>query len=134
MIAVIYKTATGEIVGIVSAPESVIGLQCGSGERYIEGHADDARQYVDLDTLAVVDKPAMPVSGFTPDTVAADGYTAVEYTGFPVGALVSVDGPVPGRGVIDDGRLELVFYEPGEYRIRASLFPYLDWEVVIHAA
>ncbi len=52
---VIYEAATGIIVKCVTCPDSMIDIQCGNGEAYIEhDRVDDADYKVDLDTLTIV--------------------------------------------------------------------------------
>lgn len=115
---IIIHDNTGKIIRSVFCPESMAEAQCHTGESYLEGRANDATQYVLNGQLT--ERPVMPVT-----------VTGQTLTGAPEGATISINGKA--AGVADGTDIELTFDLPGDYRVKAELFPYLDYEVTIHA-
>ena len=65
----------------------------------------------------------------TPMPVTQDGHTLT----VPATAHWEVSGPVWARGrAPHDGVLAFRLSEPGAYRVRLSLYPYLDHEAILY--
>jgi hypothetical protein len=76
-----------------------------------------------------VDRPRMTLS-IHPQPVVADGKALLAVDGLPANAVVTIHGTTVE---VTDGRLELTFDTPGEYQIKVSAYPYIDYEDTIHA-
>lgn len=114
----IYNKHTGQILKQVSVPPEQLEFQIldPENEDWRLGGVKDCCMYVHPDDPSeLLNRPTMDVQ-VQGDTILC-----------PVGAEVTVTGPVSGS-IISDGVVELVFDYPGTYKIRVSLFPYLDWE------
>jgi len=120
----VYRPDTGQILGRyigASAPDSPVFEP---GERHIEGSVDDSRYIVDGEAIP---RPAMPAT--------------LEASAVAVGARTLLASSVPpdatftlgaAGGIVDDGEIEAIFDEPGEYELTIERFPYLPFKAVIH--
>lgn len=128
----IYRGDTGEIVRRVSAPPSMVEIQCGEGEGWRLGVADDCTHYIDpVDPSQILERPAMPAS-LDKSAIRANGLEIATITA-PEGAAVTVRGPLTGEEIMDADGIAFTTNLPGRYSIRAELFPYLPWEAEIVA-
>lgn len=120
----IVHDALGKILRHGTCPDADFIHQASNpGETVIEGVVNDATQYILAGVLT--DKAPMPV---TVNKTVVNENEAVILSNVPVGTLASVDGD---KTIVNDGTLEVIFDTSGEYKIRLSLFPYLDYEVTI---
>lgn len=121
MIYTIYCTETGRIRGRAVKDDEDMNLAYGDlfdEEAILENtHADPYMQYIDVNTLEVIDRPIMDIN--------IEGNII---TGIPEGAEVYIEGDTY---VINGGTLELSFDVPGTHKITFMAFPYLDKEVTI---
>ncbi len=78
-----YNNITGEILSTGRCPFEIINLQ---GANVIEGTADDSKQYIDINTLEIINKPNKPdgeyifdynIKNWIPDT--AQQWNEVRY-------------------------------------------------------
>lgn len=127
---IVYNKYTGKILRIVSGPESIYNaiIVEPSVEDVIEGSCD-------IDGYVVVNKKAilrvvMPV-GIDKTDITADGISEVTISSINVGATLTVNSI--DHGQVNDGKVEMTFDLSGQYIIKLSLFPYIDWEVIINA-
>jgi hypothetical protein len=116
--------STGRIVRHGSCPEvDFLSQASHPGEMVMEGTANDSTQYI-LDGV-LTDKPAQPM---TVDKTVVNVNEPVTIANVLPGTSAEVDGE---SAIVDDGILEVIFDTSGEYGIRLSLFPYLDYEATI---
>lgn len=116
---VVYKLENGDVVRFGGCPEDMVGIQAGPGEAAMIGIGEDGTHYVEAGILK--GRPTLPVS------VSGHRITA------PIGTTWVVDGPAHAEGSVEDGVLEFVFDEPGQYTVTLTNFPYRDREVVLNA-
>jgi len=90
----------------------------------------DWTQYVNPATDVLEARPAMAAT-IDKTTVAAGGVDYATVTNVPSGAEVLIAGQ--NEGVSDGTDVELTFDISGQYVVKISLFPYLDWKVTINA-
>lgn len=123
----------GKIIQTGVVPAAMFDLQgdAESGRYVMEGSADVCTDRV-VDG-AVVSRPSCPAQVST-STVKADGMDEVILWQVPVGARVSVEGPLATAGAADGSNIRLTFARSGDYLIRIELFPFLTLEVPIHAS
>lgn len=127
-----YAARTGRILGNIEIPdwdEEGFDLH---NSLLLAGDWNPDTHYVI--TGKVAERPPMNASVDKLD-VAADGEDRVTIISVPPGAMLSVSGPIdlPYQSGGDDNQIALTFDLPGDYTIRITCFPYLDWEAVIHA-
>lgn len=91
--------------------------------------AFDESHYL-LDGMPVA-RQAMPLTVPTTRDIAADGQEEFIISGVPVGASVAINGSVTGS--IDDGELVFTTDDDGDFEIKLELFPWLVYEVTVHA-
>lgn len=120
---IVHDRENGRIVRLGYCADDDFLLQAGEGEIVVEGTADDAKQCV-IDGQ-VVDRPPMP---YFLDRDSVPIGEVVTFSSLPVGVEINVDGDIV---VVNDRILALTFDTTGDYRVRLSLFPYLDKEVMI---
>lgn len=108
MTYIIYNI-DGEVLRTVSCAPSMIDVQLGTDESYIEGTCNDVTQYVLNDT--VTDKPSMSA------TLIGNVITEL-----PVPSTVSIDGQVFS---VPDGILEFTIDQVGTYDIVCEAVNYL---------
>lgn len=126
---IIYETTTGRILrNIVCTPDQV-RYQVGAGESAMEGTADGATHYAPLGAVTARSAMSASVDVFA---IAADGVEEATISGLPAGAVVSINHVVVGE-VDPAGEVVFTTDTPGEYVVRCSLFPWLDYEVTIDA-
>ena len=113
----------GEILRTGSCRDSDLSLQAKSGETVMAGLANDLTQYVSGGV--VFDKASM---GVLISTIAPARGEVVVLSHIPIGAVANVDGETV---VVDDGILEVTFDTGGDYGVRITRFPYLNYEVTI---
>lgn len=113
----VYDQA-GLILRVVSCQHDTRYAQCQTGESFVDGASNDSTQYIVGGT--VTDRPTMQASLSAGQTIS----------GVPAGATVSINGQ---EYEADGTDIELTFDRPGDYQIKAVLWPYLDWETTIHA-
>ena len=123
----IYDTTTGRPLCNASATELPPFMDAGT--QYKLGRCEQT-EYVDVATGDLIQKPTMSVT-VSKDTVTANGTDKATLTGVPTGAALFIGGTAYGQA--DGSAIDLTFDLDGDYRFRASLFPYLDYTVVIHA-
>lgn len=112
----------GEILRIVTAPESLVSRQCRAGEFFVV-----ASSGVSDSTHYIVNGQAVEKSVITP-SVSIDGDTAT-VTGIPPDLEASFDGVI---AITDDEPLELTVDEPDAYTLRIDGgAKYFDTEVEI---
>ena len=115
------------ILRTVTCPAGLIEIQCQQGEFWGIGDVEGRTHYV-VDGLPVLRMP-MPCS-IDKISVMADETDEATIYGIPAGGVVMVNREsIP----VETGELALVFDTPGDYPVRVSAFPFLDWEVTIHA-
>ena len=115
---IIIHDSTGKILRCVSCPADHTAIQCRGGECFIEGVANDATQYVK--DGAATPRPAMPA-----------GVNGLTLSGIPAGAEIAINGEMVGTA--DGSQITFTFDAQGDYAVKAALFPYLDYEVTLHA-
>jgi hypothetical protein len=120
---IVYDSSTGRIIRLGYCADDDVAVQAQDGEVIMEGTADDSKQMVLNEQ--VVDRPALPFYLDRDSVVIGQKAT---FSSLPAGTTVDVDGDVV---VVNDHVLALTFDTPGTYRVRLSLFPYLDREVTI---
>jgi hypothetical protein len=130
----VYKTSSGRLGAHYEAPNPQ--EQCMPGECAVEGWHDQLTHYVR--DAEVIPRPPHPCQ-IDKTQIHANGVDQCIIAGIRPGSDVSIDGPIGAESPIrethrvDDGQIEIVVALPGEYRISVECFPYLDWEVAIHA-
>ena len=102
-----------------------------AGERLVEGKGDASEDYVDLsgDSPIIASRPNMRIEQ-SRKTVFADGRDAVLLAGLPVPCSVTVGEQAYE---VPDGELEWSTLMPGNYKVRVSAWPFLDWESEVEA-
>lgn len=106
----------GRILRFGNCPAFAIKFQAGDGEFAIEGDANDIDHFVKGGAIHTKDR--LPVKR-TKNTFTV-----------PVGTSVYVDGNF--IGVTDTGVVDLLFDDHvSEYKVKFSLFPFLDVEEVV---
>lgn len=121
----IYESNTGRIIRNVNCPADLVNIQIQEGENYIEGeyigktfYIQDGYASMRLANLAIIDKT----------TIIADGNDKV--------TISNASGVLRLKGVeyvITESIIELTFDTAGDYTVFIESFPYLPWEVTIHA-
>ena len=125
----IYKTLNGELVRVVRCPDSMIDIQCNSGEKYIDGNYEGSKYYVSNNEA--VHRPEMDII-VDKTILSADGVDSVVISNVQDGAEVFVDGVI--FGIVEaDGVVEISSNVPKEMNIAITLFPYFDKEIAINA-
>lgn len=127
MKATIYNTLTGEILRVVNAPEDMLAMQAQEGETLLMSDSDDMLHYVNQGEL--LNRPSTSVI-LDKLSCAADGLDAVEVTGIPIGATVTL-GSLSQTATLSTA--SLAFDIAGDYQLKVELFPYLPFEVKISA-
>lgn len=117
----------GKILRVGYAPSDMINIQANENEFVIRGYADAATQFIVSGFVA--DKIQMPVSVDKTD-INADGIDTITVSDIPENCAYSINGM---EGIVTDGQMSLTFDDPGEYNLKLSLFPYLDYSVMINA-
>jgi len=126
---IIYGTITGAIIKDVVCTPDQVRFQVRDGESVTDGTADGSSHYVQDGSLTA--RPTMP-AGIDQTTISADGVDSSTIIGLPVGAEISVNSIV--IGVIDESESFIFTTDvPGAYSVRATLFPWRDYEVTINA-
>lgn len=125
--AVIYEINTGRIARVVQAPSGQLQCQCGDGEAFLIGEADDSTVYVAQGEL--VARPVMQLS-VDKAAIAANGVDCATVSGIPAGADVSIDFVTYP---VTDQTLSVTTTMPGEMHLLFTKFPYIDAEVIINA-
>lgn len=88
---IVFDKQTLEILRCVTCPTGQEAAQCGAGESWIHGAADDAAQYVDLSRWPFIhDKPHVAFT-LSAAQIAADGNDVATLTA-EAGATAEVDG------------------------------------------
>jgi len=128
-----YAARTGRILGKMEIPdldEEGFDLH---NSLLLAGDWNPDTHYVISGKVA--ERPVMNASIDKAD-VAADGEDHVMIMGVPSGAMLSVAGPIdlPYQNCGDGDQIALTFDLPGDYTIRITRFPFLDWEATIHAS
>jgi hypothetical protein len=116
---VVFRLDNGDVVRFGGCPDDMVALQAGPGEGAMIGIGEDGTHYVEGGVLK--GRPTMPVS------VSANRITA------PIGTTWTVTGPAQAEGSVEDGVLEFVFDEPGQYTVTLINFPYRDRVVTLNA-
>jgi hypothetical protein len=114
----IYEKITGKIVISCSCPT-------GSENKFLPENGYDWIECQDtvgkyVKDGAIADRPAVPAS-----------ISGKIIRGIPAGSRISINGE--NVGTADGTDIELAFDLPGDYQVKAVLFPYLDYEATIHA-
>lgn len=97
----------------------------------VEGASNPDADYVNAGVITP--RPTFPLSA-DKSVIVANGIEEVTFSGFPVGAAFSVSGPSSDRWVETESSVAITANVPGAYRVKVSMFPYLDQSVVINAA
>jgi hypothetical protein len=121
----VYNTSTGEILRVLTIPESMIGLNVGSGESHMEAEADTDGNLHRVVGGVIVDRPAF---AFSTAPVAITTAETLHVEDIPDGTVLTYPG---GALTIDDGFIDWDAEVPGHYVFTFRLFPYI--EAVIHA-
>jgi hypothetical protein len=130
MISFVIYDEAGVILQAGAVPEALLEDQAGEGRFVLAGEGHWDTHYVVDGQLA--ERPVMPVE-MSATEVAANATDEVVISGIPEGAAVKVIGRGGGEGVADGEPLHLTFAQAGRYHVMATLFPYQDWKVSIHA-
>ncbi|MDC8758585.1 hypothetical protein [Janthinobacterium fluminis] len=126
----IIYSELGQILQFGSCPDSMLAMQTSTGRKVLQCEANPLTQWVSDGVL--VDRPVFHVSTST-EKIVADGTSEVVIAGLPAGTDVRVLGPVSSSITADGSDIVMTFLSPGDYTIRAVLFPFQDYEVIIHA-
>lgn len=134
---VVFEELSGKILRSGVAPEELVPLQAGAGERWAitpDWARDDTHYVSDVKLGLVSPRPSLTLAP-SKTTVAADGVDAAVID-VPANAEVVVEMPWNEelRTTVAAPPLELTFDRPGTYRVKVSAFPYRDAWVEIHAA
>jgi hypothetical protein len=112
---------------LTSCPAELESVQCQDGEAYIEGHYHWDEYYMRNGTPTL--RPELPAT-IDRTNLTADGIDTATITNLPNPSTVTVNRQ---SVTVEDGTLELTFDLPGSYVVKVESFPYLPWEVAIHA-
>lgn len=132
-----FRSDSGEIVGMGTAPEAYVAAQKqpGCGVLVVEGRGDYRASHYVVDpagTPALAPKLDMAPT-ISATTVIADGTATITISGLPDPAHIAIAGPNQASGEVTGGEVALSFDAPGTYTVRAEAFPYLPWTVSIDA-
>lgn len=130
--AVIYRQATGEIVGISSGRASACTPPDGCAAIDADASGGLGGKYIAGGVLAP--RPAMPAS-LDKTSIQATGLDKATISAIPAGATAAVVD-VNGRSdyTISDGLLEITADVAGEILVTLNLWPFLEARVEITAA
>ena len=131
-----YDEVTGEIKSTGKCTSaSLAAPYLVSGVSLLEVvSATQEENYIDVGTLDVLVRPAMPTS-IDKTAISADGSDACSVTDIPTGSIVAVDSVLlEGVGMlVNDGFFEFTTEEAGEYTIYIRHFPHQQKEYEIVA-
>ena len=131
----IQADADGRIIGFVEAPDSFDPTSDSytytpqPGEVSIQDDINIGEIQNHLFTGGRV-KAKTEHNGFDKMSARSNLRDRVEMRNVPKGTTIDVLGH--GMYTVDDGVVDLVFSEPGEYSISVDPFPYKPFEVTIH--
>ena len=134
MRGIIYKIATGEIMSIIDAPEDWIQLTVSEEESFLETNLVHQNLYYVVDdttTLKPVQNTVLSALELT-----ANGTDSVTIINAPIGASCKIIDSATEVLIVEgliDGTDSFSTDDPGIYKIKIELFPYLPWEGVINA-
>lgn len=120
----------GLITSVMNIPAEAFDSQDFTGVKVIEvsDGVSEIGKYISADT--VVDRPTMSVT-LNKTTCVANGIDAINATGILIGAQVTL-GALSQTAT--QSTAELLFDVSGQHQFKVELFPYLPFEVTIHAA
>jgi hypothetical protein len=125
-----YAARTGRIIDTISIPDRDDDYDLHATLLY-DGEADMATRY--FVAGVPIDRPVMHITTDRTEIIA-DGADSATMTDIPEDARTLIDGPVTaGPFPVKGGILAFSADLPGHYTIRFELFPYLPFEVAIHA-
>ena len=123
-----YHLATGRFLYIIGVAEAELPLQSiEEGHGFIDGAHMSATHYLHSGT--VVPRPAIATT-VSKTIVAADGVDVVSISNLPVPCTMIAQGQ---EIAVADGVVDLTFDLAGDFLIKVVAWPYLDYEVTIHA-
>lgn len=118
----IYNNSTGQILRIVSCPQSMINAQLiTSDESYIDGPADDRIEYIKGSEVTLKTQPNYQINK---ENFMADGEDEIIISGLPIPSKVFVN--CNDSYSVDDGSFEFSTDVPGEYTLIISTAQHLD--------
>lgn len=123
-----YDPKTGMIAWVISSDENMLTAE---DFPHIPGAYDTAGFFVDIAASPPAIKKRPPQSTRQDkETIAADGEEIMTLSALPVPCMVEVDGD---RYEVADGLFEWGTRRAGEYALRVTAFPFLDWEGTVTA-
>jgi hypothetical protein len=133
----VYSVSTGAILRTGDAPPSMVLIQAQSGERVMQGPANQGTQYVQVaenqDDDVLADRDAIPYT-VSASTIAADGLEACVVGNLPIPCSWRLSGPLNASGTELDGQLEITTDEPGNYTLElVAAVQYLPATITITA-
>jgi hypothetical protein len=136
---VVYKTASGQVVGWHSATFDPVDtehpLPTGCAAILAEDAVDDSAAYIAGSPPAVTARPS-PACTLDKSTITANGTDTATLSNIPIGATVAVtDSNDTTTYTINDGTLEITADEPGTITITVTpAFPYKPLTVTVTAS
>ena len=132
----IVYNSTGKILRTGSCPDNMVVAQTPDYDEWvIEGEADDLAQYVDINTLQIVNKPPIvPIANKY--EIVANGIDETSIYNLPVPCRCKIECAelkIFENIEITDGSLEFTATHAGMFKITLTADFYLDTEVTINA-
>ena len=125
-----YNKVTGKITSQIGCSPNAIATNVDVDDDYLEGHAPDDVNYIDVSVPEVIAKPSQVIVQDV-ENILADGVEKSTFTNVAINTEVFIDDISQGFEV--DGTTEITFDTFGEYRIKFVLFPYLVSEFTVNA-
>jgi len=125
----VVADSSGVILRTGTCPTSMLPLQAKEGEMVIAGKANDATQYVDTETITIVDKPSI-TAALSKTTLLADGVDSITITDLPQPCTAHLDTQ---RYEVPDGELEFTVDLPGVYQICIEALHHLPFNAEVTA-
>lgn len=122
--------ATGRIQRSGTCQDALLEHQAEDGEFVLPLASDDALQWIKDGALML--RPRM-ILEMSRTSVPADGQTEIWIDGIPVGARLTLQGPVNIGGVAEATFLLLTFAVRGSYKLTITHFPYIEEQVILYA-
>jgi hypothetical protein len=104
-------------------------MQAQLGESFYIGFANISSDYMLSDIPTA--RPSQSTT-LSKASITADGIDSANILNAPIGATVTITGPVNGSSTID-GTDSFLTTVAGSYNLKITLFPYLDWSATIAA-
>ena len=123
-----YDPATGALLGAWTMEEEAAKEYL---PHYVDGAYSALEFFIDVRASPPAVKPR-PEQGTRQSkaAIAADGMDVVVFSGLPQPCVVDVRGM---EYAVDDGVFEWGTHLAGDYPVKVTAFPYLDWEGAVTA-